>query len=63
MRSWTNKFQDYTIACYNPREYLLHNDAGVHRNVVAMETGFTPIVLAKGNWREPVIRSTNDRQF
>ncbi|CAB3260828.1 unnamed protein product [Arctia plantaginis] len=46
----------------NLREYFLHTDVGVHRNVVAVDTGFTPLALAKENWRRPVVLGVNDRR-
>lgn len=46
----------------NLREYFLHAEVCVHRDVVAVDNGLTPLDLAKGNWRIPVILSTDDRK-
>ena len=45
----------------NLREYFLHADLGVHRDVVAVDNGLTPLNLAKENWRRPVVLGTKDR--
>ncbi|XP_022814502.1 uncharacterized protein LOC111348202 [Spodoptera litura] len=44
------------------RKYFLKMDVGMHRDVVAVDKGLTPLSLANENWREPIILSTNDRR-
>ncbi|KAJ8723807.1 hypothetical protein PYW07_007787 [Mythimna separata] len=44
------------------REYFLAADVGMHRDVVAVDQRLTPLSLAKGNWRKPVVLDTNDRK-
>ena len=44
------------------REYFLHNECGLHRDVVAVDKGLTPLALAKENWRRPKVLSTDERK-
>uniref|UniRef100_A0A2H1WHZ3 SFRICE_018216 n=1 Tax=Spodoptera frugiperda TaxID=7108 RepID=A0A2H1WHZ3_SPOFR len=46
----------------NLREYFLKINEGMHREVAAVDNGFTPLSLAKENWRKPVVLSVNDRK-
>ncbi|XP_050552268.1 uncharacterized protein LOC126911117 isoform X2 [Spodoptera frugiperda] len=46
----------------NLREYFLKVNEGMHREVAAVDNGFTPLSLAKENWRKPVVLSVNDRK-
>ena len=43
------------------REYFLHNECRMHRDVVAVDRNFTPLSLATENWRKPKVLSTEDR--
>lgn len=38
----------------------MNTDMGLHRSVVAVDTGLTLLALAKENWREPVVISAYD---
>lgn len=44
------------------REYFLNNECGLHRDVVAVDKGLTPLALAKENWRRPKVLSTDERK-
>lgn len=44
------------------REYFLKTDVGMHRDVVAVDKGLTPLSLAKENWHKPVVLSASDRR-
>ncbi|KAJ8736966.1 hypothetical protein PYW07_000237 [Mythimna separata] len=44
------------------REYFLAVDVGMHRAVVAVDKGLTPLSLAKENWCKPIVLDTNDRR-
>lgn len=46
----------------NLREYFLKVNEGMHREVAAVDNGFTPLSLAKENWCKPVVLSVNDRK-
>ena len=45
----------------NLREYFLNADMGMHRDVVAVDKGLTPLALAKEDWRGPVVLGVSDR--
>ena len=45
----------------NLREYFLKADVGMHRDVVAVDKGLTPLSWAKENWRKPAVLDTNGR--
>ncbi|RVE41606.1 hypothetical protein evm_013746 [Chilo suppressalis] len=47
----------------NLREYFLNVDMGIHGDIVAVDNEFTPLFLAKENWRRPVVLSTWDRSI
>nr|XP_026484151.1 uncharacterized protein LOC113392088 [Vanessa tameamea] len=47
---------------YKLREYFLHTDLDMHRDVVTMDKGLTPLSLGKENWRKPVVLSTENRK-
>ena len=44
------------------REYFQAADVGMHRDVVAVDKGLTPLSLANENWRKPIVLDTNDRR-
>ncbi|CAH0678041.1 unnamed protein product [Spodoptera exigua] len=44
------------------REYFLAADVDMHRDVVAVDKGLTPLSLAIENWRKPVVLDTNARR-
>ena len=44
------------------REYFLKAEVGMHRDVVAVDKGLTPLSMAKENWRKPVVLTTEDRK-
>lgn len=46
----------------NLRDYFLHAETEIHRDIVNVDRGFTPLSLAKENWHKPVILSTDDRR-
>ncbi|KAM3959727.1 uncharacterized protein ACR2FA_006251 [Aphomia sociella] len=46
----------------NLRDYFLNANAGMHRDVVAADKGFTPLSLAKENWRTLTVVATDDRR-
>ncbi|XP_075985622.1 uncharacterized protein LOC142982823 [Anticarsia gemmatalis] len=43
------------------RDYFLSTDVGLHRDVVAVDKGLTPLSLANENWRRPVVMDVGDR--
>ena len=43
------------------RQYFLKIDMDMHKDVVAVDKGLTPISLGKENWRRPVVLTTSDR--
>ena len=43
-------------------EYFLEADVGMHRDVVSVDKGLTPLSLANENWRKPVVLDINDRR-
>ncbi|MBF2463456.1 hypothetical protein ICI39_14075, partial [Listeria welshimeri] len=47
---------------YKLREYFLHTDLDMHRDVVATDKGLTPLSLGKENWRKPVVLSADNRK-
>ncbi|XP_063821249.1 uncharacterized protein LOC135071388 [Ostrinia nubilalis] len=46
----------------NLRDYFLTNECGMHRDVVAVDKGLTPLSLANENWRKPKVLSVADRK-
>lgn len=46
----------------NLRDYFLKVEVDMHRDVVAVDKGYTPLALAKENWRRPAIMSVSDRR-
>ncbi|XP_063825313.1 uncharacterized protein LOC135074861 [Ostrinia nubilalis] len=44
------------------RDYFLTNECGMHRDVVAVDKGLTPLSLANENWRKPKVLSVADRK-
>ena len=43
-------------------EYFLEADGEMHRDVVSVDKGLTPLSLANENWRKPKVLDTNDRK-
>ncbi|XP_045535833.1 uncharacterized protein LOC123721337 [Papilio machaon] len=46
---------------YNLREYFLKIDEGIHRDVVSVDKGLTPLSLNNENWRKHPVLSTSER--
>ena len=45
----------------NLREYFLKMNVCMHKDVVAVDKGLTPLSLGKENWRKPKVISNSDR--
>ena len=43
------------------REYFLKIDVDMHKDVVTVDKGLTPLSLGKENWRRPVVLTTSNR--
>ncbi|KAG6455661.1 hypothetical protein O3G_MSEX009336 [Manduca sexta] len=46
----------------NLRDYFLHSEVGMHRIVVMVDKGLTPLSLAKENWRRPLVLGVRERR-
>ena len=43
------------------REYFPKIDVDIHKDMVTVDKGLTPLSLGKENWRRPVVLTTSDR--
>lgn len=44
------------------RDYFRDNEGGMHRDMLVVDKGLTPLSLANENWRRPTVLSTEDRK-
>ena len=44
------------------RDFFRDGESGMHRDMLAVDKGLTPLSLANENWRRPVVLSTEDRR-
>ncbi|KAJ0170136.1 hypothetical protein K1T71_014064 [Dendrolimus kikuchii] len=60
-RGFLNAKDLHNREVYNLREYFLKTDESMHRDMVSVDKGFTPLSLAKENWLRPTVLSTSER--
>ncbi|CAH2108107.1 unnamed protein product [Euphydryas editha] len=60
-RGFLNAKDLHNRVVYNLREYFLNIKNDMHKDVVAVDKGFTPLSLGKEKLRKPIVMSTIDR--